>query len=71
MQTHVRETVVTKGIREADAEKFIGAHRDGKLVNPEETGSLIASLVLNAEKSLSGLFISWDGAECAPYRRKQ
>lgn len=69
MQTHIRETVFLHGMNEDDAGKFLGAHRDDKLVDPKVVGSVIASLALNAENSLSGLFVSWDGVECASYRR--
>ena len=69
MQTLLRETGASKGIRGEDMVKFESAHRKGKLVKPEDSGYCIASLVLNATKDLSGKFVSWDSEECKPYRR--
>lgn len=41
--------------------KFMQLQRDqGKLLKPEQPGDVMARLVLEAPKSLSGLFLSWD-----------
>ncbi|KAJ2959090.1 hypothetical protein NQZ79_g5387 [Umbelopsis isabellina] len=50
--------------------KFLDLHKEGKLVNPEDCGHVIASLSLNADKGLSGKFISWDDEIVAQHRRK-
>lgn len=39
--------------------KFAGAHKDGKLVKPEQPGHVMAKLVLEAPKDLSGRFLSY------------
>ena len=53
-----------------DFQKFVKVHADGKLVKPEDCGYVIASLALNAPKSLSGQFVSWDSEECKPFRKE-
>ncbi|KAF6762294.1 short-chain dehydrogenase [Ephemerocybe angulata] len=54
----------------SDYAKFVQAHADNKLVKPEDCGHVIAALALQAPKSLSGQFVSWDGEECKPYRKE-
>lgn len=39
--------------------KFTSAHKDGKLVQPEQPGHVMAKLVLDAPKELSGKFLSY------------
>lgn len=53
----------------SDLKKFVGAHEEGKLVKPEDSGHVMASLSLRADKSLHGLFVSWDSEQCAAYRK--
>lgn len=48
----------------ADLKIFVSAHEEGKLVNPEESGRVMAALSLRAPKSLHGLFVNWDSEEC-------
>lgn len=58
MQRELREDHATN----LDAEmhsKFAGAHKDGKLVKPEQPGHVMAKLVLDAPKDLSGRFLSY------------
>lgn len=44
--------------------KFMQLQRDhGKLLKPEEPAEVMAKLVLDAPKSLSGSFFSWDDAK--------
>ncbi|KAJ5726801.1 oxidoreductase [Penicillium malachiteum] len=43
--------------------KFTGAHEGGKLVTPEQPGHVMAKLVLDAPKELTGAFLSWDSEE--------
>lgn len=38
--------------------KFVTVHKDGKLLKPEQPGHVMAKLVLDAPKSLSGRFLS-------------
>ncbi|KAG6837417.1 hypothetical protein H0H93_009511 [Arthromyces matolae] len=55
-------------LAEKDHEKFVKAHREGKLVSPEDAGHVIAALSIRGQPQLSGQFISWDSDECRPYR---
>ncbi|KAJ5667858.1 uncharacterized protein N7477_006428 [Penicillium maclennaniae] len=43
--------------------KFTNVHKDGKLLQPEQPGHVMAKLVLNAPKELSGKFLSWNDKE--------
>ena len=54
---------------EKDYNLFVQTHADGKLVSPEDCGYAIASLSLQASKSLSGQFVSWDSEECKAHRK--
>jgi hypothetical protein len=69
MQTTLR-AVGAFSMTEASYELFVKAHAEGKLVKPEECGHVIAALALRAPKSFSGQFVSWDSAECAPFRKE-
>ncbi|KAJ7638881.1 hypothetical protein FB45DRAFT_415468 [Roridomyces roridus] len=51
-----------------DHAMFVAAHTDGKLLQVEAPGHVIAALVVRAAKTLSGQFVSWDAPECADYR---
>ena len=55
---------------EANYELFVKAHAEGKLVKPEECGHVIAALALGTPISFSGQFVSWDSAECAPFKKE-
>lgn len=58
MQRELREDHATN----LDAEmhsKFTGVHKDGKLLQPEQPGHVMAKLVLDAPKELSGHFHSY------------
>lgn len=57
-------------MKEQDYARFVDAHKNGKLVKPEDSGHVIAALAVKADKSLSGQFVSWDSEQCADYRRK-
>lgn len=58
MQRELREDHGTN----LDAEmhsKFTGVHKDGKLLKPEQPGHVMAKLVLDAPKEISGRFYSY------------
>lgn len=58
MQRELREDHATN----LDAEmhsKFTGVHKDGKLLQPEQPGHVMAKLALDAPKELSGHFYSY------------
>lgn len=68
----MQETLRSTGalyMKETDLNRFTKAHADGKLVKPEDVGHVIAALSVEAPKSLSGQFVSWDSAECKDFRR--
>ncbi len=67
MQRLLRTTGATH-LQEKDYQLFVRVHAEGKLVDPDDCGHVIASLSLQATKNLSGQFISWDSNECKPYR---
>jgi len=48
---------------------FVQTYSDGKLVKPEDCGHVIAALSVEAPKSLSGQFVSWDSEECKAFRK--
>ncbi|KAJ6115248.1 Short-chain dehydrogenase/reductase SDR [Penicillium sp. IBT 16267x] len=48
--------------------KFTGAHSNGKLVRPEQPGHVMAKLVLDAPKELTGLFLSWNDEELKDFQ---
>jgi hypothetical protein len=50
--------------------KFVDLHREGKLVDAEDSGYTLAALSLHATKDLSGKYVSWDDEALAAYRRK-
>jgi NAD(P)-dependent dehydrogenase (short-subunit alcohol dehydrogenase family) len=39
-------------------ERFVNAYKEGKLVQPEQPGHVIAKLVLDAPRDLSGKFLT-------------
>ncbi|GBF65390.1 oxidoreductase [Trichophyton mentagrophytes] len=51
-----------------DSAKFVKAHEDGKLLKPEQPGTIIAKLVMNATHDLSGKFITWNDPILAKYQ---
>jgi len=53
----------------SDHQMFVDAFNQGKLVNPEDCGHVIATLALRAPRELSGQFVSWDSEECRAFRR--
>lgn len=58
MQRELREDHVTTMDAEMHS-KFTTAHKSGKLLKPEQPGHVMAKLVLDAPKDLSGRFLSY------------
>lgn len=56
-------------MNEKDHNFFVQTFADSKLVKPEDCGRVIAALALQAPRSLSGQFVSWDSEECKPFRK--
>ncbi|OQD73632.1 hypothetical protein PENDEC_c014G05747 [Penicillium decumbens] len=48
--------------------KFTTIHKNGKLLKPEQPGHVMAKLVLDAPKEISGKFLSWDDKELAAFQ---
>ncbi|QSS59752.1 short-chain dehydrogenase [Histoplasma capsulatum] len=48
--------------------RFLDAHREGKLLKPEQPGHVIAKLVLDAPRDLSGKFLTWNCPELAAFQ---
>ncbi|KAF7158758.1 hypothetical protein CNMCM5623_003922 [Aspergillus felis] len=59
MQRELREDHATN-LEPQMHSKFTTAHKDGKLLKPEQPGHVMAKLVLDAPASLSGKFLSWN-----------
>jgi NAD(P)-dependent dehydrogenase (short-subunit alcohol dehydrogenase family) len=57
MQREIRE-VHHKNMEADIYSKFFNAHKEGKLLKPEQPGHVMAKLVLDAPKSLTGRFLS-------------
>ncbi|KAI4163945.1 MAG: hypothetical protein LQ342_002442 [Letrouitia transgressa] len=68
MQASVRDTHIFS-MSETDAEKFLSAHREGRLLKPYQPGSVIARLALEADKGLSGKYLEWVGIAKFKYKR--
>jgi len=47
---------------------FMNAYKEGRLVDPEDAGHVIAALALRADPILSGQFIAWNSDACKAYR---
>ncbi|KAL1979984.1 hypothetical protein VTN96DRAFT_4830 [Rasamsonia emersonii] len=67
MQRELRE--VHRDNMPADVHaKFYNAHKEGKLLKPEQPGHVMARLVLDAPQSLSGRFLSWNDKELEAFQ---
>ncbi|KAK2783169.1 hypothetical protein FQN52_000383 [Onygenales sp. PD_12] len=49
-------------------ERFLNAHREGKLLRPEQPGHVIAKLVVDGPRELSGKFLTWNEPELAAFQ---
>ncbi|EED14219.1 short-chain dehydrogenase/reductase, putative [Talaromyces stipitatus ATCC 10500] len=69
MQREIREDHAKKGdVPAGSFTRYEEAHRDGKLLKPEQPGNVMARLVLDAPKELSGRFISWNDKDLAAFQ---
>lgn len=57
MQRELREGHHT-GMQEKDRARFLALHKNGNLLKPELPGHVMAKLVVDGPKDLSGEFIS-------------
>ncbi|KAL5334597.1 hypothetical protein BJX70DRAFT_377712 [Aspergillus crustosus] len=67
MQRELREDHATT-LEPQVHSKFTTVHMDGKLLKPEQPGHVIAKLVLDAPKELSGKFLSWNDQQLEAYQ---
>ncbi|KAJ4305223.1 hypothetical protein N0V90_000754 [Kalmusia sp. IMI 367209] len=67
MQREIRELHNT-AMSEKDAAKFAGLKQDGGLLKPEQPGYVIAKLAVDADKDLSGKFLSWNDEALGKYQ---
>ncbi|MCJ1481153.1 hypothetical protein MMC06_001309 [Schaereria dolodes] len=67
MQREIREDLASL-MGEDVAAKFINAHKEGKLLKPEQPANVMAKLVLNPPNAFSGRFISWNDEELAAFQ---
>lgn len=58
MQRQLRE-VHHKAMEKQDAERFFTLHKEGNTLKPEQPGNVMARLVLDAPKEISGKFIMY------------
>ena len=52
----------------ADAKKFAELKSSGSLLKPEQPGHVMAKLVLDAPKDLSGKFLQWNADELKAFQ---
>ncbi|KAK4902702.1 hypothetical protein LTR27_000641 [Elasticomyces elasticus] len=67
MQREIREDHNT-AMDEADAARFAELKKTGGLLKPEQPGHVMAKLVLDAPKELSGKFLSWNAEELKAFQ---
>ncbi|KAI9803134.1 MAG: hypothetical protein M1833_001205 [Piccolia ochrophora] len=67
MQRQLREDYFEK-LDDVDKEKFGKLKSEGKLLRPEQPGHVMARLVLDVGKELSGKYASWDDEVLAAFR---
>ncbi|KAI1945754.1 hypothetical protein LOZ12_003423 [Ophidiomyces ophidiicola] len=51
-----------------DGERFLTAHKEGKLLPPEKPARVIAKLAATAPRELSGQFLNWNAQELKAYQ---
>lgn len=54
-------------MRAEDVSKYMSEYDEGKLVDPMDSGHVLASMAVNAGKGLSGRFVSWDSEEASDF----
>lgn len=67
MQRDIREKH-NKAMDEQDAARFAELKATGGLLKPEQPGHVMAKLVLDAPKDLSGKFLSWNAEELKAFQ---
>ncbi|KAL4919666.1 hypothetical protein BDW62DRAFT_178790 [Aspergillus aurantiobrunneus] len=67
MQRELREDHATT-LEPQVHSKFTAVHQEGKLLKPEQPGHVMAKLVLDAPKELSGRFLSWNDQQLEAFQ---
>jgi len=67
MQRELRE-LHSSLMEEKDAARFHTLHKEGGLLRPEQPGHVMARVVLDPPKSLSGQFLRWDSKDLAIFQ---
>lgn len=67
MQRDIRERH-NSVMDEGDAAKFAELKREGGLLKPEQPGHVLAKLVLDAPRELSGSFVTWNADELKAFQ---
>lgn len=67
MQQDIREKH-NKAMDASDAARFAELKKTGGLLKPEQPGHVMAKLVLDAPKGLSGKFLSWNAGELKAFQ---
>lgn len=67
MQRDIREKH-QPAMGSADGQKFLDLKASDKLLKPEQPGHVMAKLVLDAPKDLSGNFLQWDAEELKAFQ---
>ena len=67
MQREIRE-MHNSVMDESDAARFAELKKTGGLLKPEQPGNVVAKLVLDAPKDLSGKFLSWNAEELKAFQ---
>lgn len=57
MQKQIREDGAYKAEMGEGHQRYVDLHNEGKLLKPEQPGRVIANLVINGKKELSGQFL--------------
>lgn len=81
MQADLRANGLSLGMDKPSVDKFIGLHRDGKLVKVEDPSHVLAALAVRGSldepktkeggaAGREGAFLSWDEDVLAPFRRQ-
>ena len=67
MQAQLRQLAGTGQMRPEDVAVYVREHEAGKLLDPSETGHVLAAMVLKASKELTGKYVSWDSEDCSEF----
>ncbi|KAI1178977.1 short-chain dehydrogenase [Nemania sp. FL0916] len=69
MQKQIREEGHS-GMAPDDHASFVAEHENGRLLSPDQPGTVIAKLAVGATGSLTGKYYRWNAAELATFQSK-